>query len=187
MGQSVAVRLLWYLARVFKLRASLPRSARAVADILRQFKVGEPTGFLQDDFVHIPISDPALERIRDKFELLAESYPEWAPQAPFPLAAINELEALIAEAEALPVLSVVERVNIGQLAEDYLEGHMPFADFMLAMPDKPPGEDVAELIDLIVHEPKRGGFRGASPEEYDRHMERIRELARSLRRPEAAG
>jgi hypothetical protein len=186
-GQSVAVRLLWYLARLFKLRASLPRSALAVADILRQFKVGESTGFLQDDFVHIPISDPALERIRDKFERLAESHPEWAPQAPFPLAATNELEAFIAEAEALAVLGAVERVKIGQLAEDYLDGRVPFSDFMRAMPDPPPGEDVAELIDLIEHEPKRGGFGGASPEEYDRHMERIRELARSLRRPEAAG
>jgi hypothetical protein len=54
-----------------------------VADILRQFKVWEPTGFLQDDFDHIPISDPALEGIRDKFERLADSYPEWEPQAPF--------------------------------------------------------------------------------------------------------
>lgn len=187
MDRSVAVRLLRSLARVFKLRASLPRSAGAVADILRQLKVGEPTGFLQDDFVCVPISDPALELIRDKFERLAESYPEWEPQAPFPQAAINELEALIAEAEALAVLSVAERVNIGQLAEDYLQGVMSFADFMLAMPDKPPGEDVAELIDLIVHEPKRGGFLGASIDEYDRHMERIRELARSLRRREAAG
>jgi hypothetical protein len=74
-----------------------------VADILRQFKVGEPTGFLQDDFVHIPISDPALEQIRDRFERLADTYPEWEPQAPFPPAGIPDLEALIAEAEALAV------------------------------------------------------------------------------------
>ena len=144
-------------------------------------------GFLQDDFVHIPISDPALERIRDKFERLTDSHLEWEPQDSFPPAAINELEALIAEAEALAVLSVVERVNIGQLAADYLEGRMSFKGFMVAMPDQPPGEDVAELIDLIEHEPKRGGFLGASPEEYDRHMERIRELVRSISRREAAG
>jgi hypothetical protein len=37
---------------------------------------------------------------------------------------------------------------------------MSFADFMRAMPDLPQGEDVAELIDLIEHEPKRGGFLG---------------------------
>lgn len=183
----MAVKLLRYLARAFKLRVSLPRSARAVADILRQFKVGEPTGLLQDEFVHIPISDPALERIRDRFEHLAESYPEWEPQAPFPPAAINELEALIAEAEALAASSVIERAKIGQLAQDYLEKHMSFADFMLGMPDQRSGEDVAELIDLIEHEPKMGGLLGVSPEEYDRHRERIRELARSMRRPEAAG
>ena len=179
--------LLWRLARVFKLRASFPRSAREVADILRQFKVGEPTEFLADDFIHIPISDPALEQIRYKFERLTDSHREWDPQAPFPLAATNELEALIAEAEALAVLSEVERVNIGQLAEAYLEGRMPFKDFMRAMPDPPAGEDVAELIDLIQHEPKRGGFLGATPEEYDRHRERIRELVCLISRREAAG
>ena len=158
-----------------------------MADILRQFKFGEPTGFLQDDFVHIPISDPALERIRERFERLADRFPEWEPQGPFPPAAISELETLIAEAEELAVLSVDERVKIAQFAEDYLEGRMSLEDFMRIMPDPPPGEDVAELIDLIEHEPKRGGFGGASPEEYDRHMERIRELVRSISRREAAG
>jgi hypothetical protein len=73
------------------------------------------------------------------------------------------------------------------LAEDYLEGRVPFADFMRAMPDPPPGEDVAELIDLIEHEPKRGGFGGVSPDAYDQHMDRIRELVRSISRREAAG
>ena len=158
-----------------------------MADILRRLQNGEPTGFLADDFIHIPISDPALERIRDEFERLADNHPEWEPQTPFPPAAGHQLEALIAEAEALAVLRVVERVNIGQLAEDYLEGRMSFADFMQAMPNRPPGEDVEELIDLIVHEPKRGGFLGASSEEYDWHMERIRELVRSNSGREAAG
>lgn len=183
----MTVSLLWRLARLFKLRASLPRSARGVADILRQFKVGEPTGLLQDDFVHIPVSDPALEKIRDKFERLADRFPEWEPQAPFPPVATNELETLIAEAEALAVLSVDERVKIAQLTEDYLEGRMSFENFMRTMPDPPPGEDVAELIDLIEHEPKRGGFFGVSPDEYDRHMERVRELVRSISRGQAAG
>lgn len=181
MGQKLTVSRLWSLARVFKLRASLPRSARGVANVLRQFAVGEPTGFVADDFIHIPISDPALERIRDTFERLADRYPEWEPQAPFPSAAFHELEELIAEAETLAAFSVAERANIGQLAEDYLEGRMSFADFMRAMPDPPPGEDVAELIDLIEHQPRRGGFLGASPAEYARHMARIRELVRAIR------
>ena len=64
---------------------------------------------------------------------------------------------------------------------------MSFADFMRTAPEDPEDEDVAELIDLIEHEPKRGGFLGASPEERDGHMERIRELAHSISRRESAG
>jgi hypothetical protein len=45
----------------------------------------------------------ALERIRDRFERLADTYPGWEPQAPFPPAGIGELEALSADAEALEV------------------------------------------------------------------------------------
>jgi hypothetical protein len=82
---------------------------------------------------------------------------------------------------------VVERVNIGQLAEEYLAGRVSFADFMRAVPEEPQDEDVAELVDLIEHEPKRGGFLGASPDEHNRHVERIRELVRSIGGREEAG
>jgi hypothetical protein len=47
-----------------------------VVDILRQFKAGEPTDFVADDFIHVPISDPALDRIREEFERLADDYLE---------------------------------------------------------------------------------------------------------------
>jgi len=84
-------------------------------------------------------------------------------------------------------VGMVERVKIGQLAELYLAGRVSFADFIRGVPEEPQDEEVAELIDLIEHEPKRGDFLGASPEEHDRHMERIRELARSISRRESAG
>ena len=71
-------------------------------------------------------------------------------------------------------------INVGRLAEQYLAGRLSFDDFMLAAPEDPEDEEVAELIDLIEHEPKRGGFLGASPEDHDRHMARVRELARSI-------
>jgi hypothetical protein len=66
------------------------------------------------------------------------------------------------------------------LAELYLAGRLSFQEFMHAAPEDTEDEDVAELIDLIEHEPKRGGFLGASPQEHARHMARIRELARSI-------
>jgi hypothetical protein len=82
---------------------------------------------------------------------------------------------------------LVEGINVGRLAELYLAGRISFADFIQAAPEDPEDGEVAELIDLIEHEPKRGGFLGASPEEHDRHMVRIRELARSISSRESAG
>jgi hypothetical protein len=81
----------------------------------------------------------------------------------------------------------MDRTNVGRLAELYLAGQMSFADFIQAAPEDPQDEEVAELIDLIEHEPKRAGFLGIRPEKHDQHMERIRELARSISLREASG
>lgn len=81
---------------------------------------------------------------------------------------------------------MVDRINVGRLAELYLAERMSFSDFMQAALEDPQDEEVAELIDLIEHEPTRGGFLGATPEEHDRHMARIRELARSISSRESA-
>ena len=94
----VAIGVLAWFARHDR---GLPRSAREVADILKQFLVGEPTGFWADDFIHIPIADPQLEQLRGRFEELANRQVGWEPQAPFPERGRAELEQLIAEAEAL--------------------------------------------------------------------------------------
>ena len=55
---------------------------------------------------------------------------------------------------------MVDRINVGRLAELYLAGRMSFADFMQAAPEDSQDEEIAELIDLIEHEPQRGGFLG---------------------------
>lgn len=81
---------------------------------------------------------------------------------------------------------MVDKVNVGELAQLYLAGRMSFEDFMQRAPRDIQDDEVDELIDLIVHEPKRGGFFGASPEEHDRHMARIRELAGSISRRQSA-
>lgn len=81
----------------------------------------------------------------------------------------------------------MDRINVGRLAELYLAGRISFADLMRAALEHPKDDDVAELIDLIKHEPKRGGFPGASPEEYDRRMARTCELARLISSRESAG
>ena len=84
-----------------RMRGALDRTGPEVAGILRRFAEGEPSGFLADDFIHVPISDPRLERIREQFEELADRHQEWEPQAPFPISGRQELERLIAEALAL--------------------------------------------------------------------------------------
>lgn len=77
-------------------------------------------------------------------------------------------------------LDMADPINVGRLAEEYLAGRVSFADFMQAAPEDPQDEEVCELIDLIEHEPKRGGFLGVSAEQHDKHMARIRELIRSI-------
>lgn len=79
----------------------LERSPREVADILRRFIDGEATGHLADNFISIPIADPALDEIRNRFEQLVERHPTWQPQAPFPETGIGELSRLVHDAEML--------------------------------------------------------------------------------------
>jgi len=74
----------------------------------------------------------------------------------------------------------VQREEIAQRARRYLEGALGFEEFMRLAPEQTDDDDIAELVDLIEHEPKRGGFLGASEREYVAHMTRIRELVDKL-------
>ena len=77
------------------------RSAREVVAILEQFLSGEPTGFLADDFICMPITDARLDKFRDLFDQLADQHPQWEPQQPFPEAGRGDLRALIERARSL--------------------------------------------------------------------------------------
>ena len=83
------------------MKKTLDRSAQEVVEILTKFTVGEPTGFLADHFIHIPITDPALDEIRESFDRLAERYPQWEPQMPFPEDGAQELRILLERARSL--------------------------------------------------------------------------------------
>ena len=74
----------------------------------------------------------------------------------------------------------VRRSEIGHWVEQYLSGGVSFERLFELIPEASDDEEVAELLDLIVHEPKCGGFLGARPDEYARHMERIRDLTRRI-------
>jgi hypothetical protein len=81
----------------------------------------------------------------------------------------------------------LERRTVGRWAEQYLAGQLSFKDFMTVVPEEPADEDVAELIDLIEHEPKKGGIFGVRAKEHDRYMARIRQLVQSLTECESSG
>jgi hypothetical protein len=68
------------------------------------------------------------------------------------------------------------RREVAHWVQQYLSGDLSFEQLFALVPEQPDDEDVAELLDLIEHEPKQGGFMGARPGEYSRHMGRIREL-----------
>ena len=55
-------------------------------------------------------------------------------------------------------------------------GALAFDEFLELMPEDSNDEEIAELLDLIVHEPQKGGIFGAGPEEYAKHRGRIRAL-----------
>jgi len=72
------------------------------------------------------------------------------------------------------------RREIAHWVQQYLSGALSYGRLCELMPGDTDDEDVAELLYLIEHEPKQGGFMGAGPEEYARHMGRVRELVRLL-------
>lgn len=77
-------------------------------------------------------------------------------------------------------MGTLNRRQIAQWGEQYLSGSLSFDQFFRLVPEDPEDEQVAELLDLIEHEPKQGGFMGVSRETYERHMGRIRELVNLL-------
>ncbi len=48
-----------------------------------------------------------------------------------------------------------------------------------------PDSDIKELLDLIEHEPQRGGLLGCSPSEHDRHSSSIHDLILRLEAPKS--
>ena len=73
------------------------------------------------------------------------------------------------------------RRQVADWAQRYLDGGLSFEGFFELLSEAQQDAEVAELVDLIEHEPQRGGFLGVSAAQHERHMQRIRELIRVLR------
>jgi cell division septum initiation protein DivIVA len=81
-----------------------------------------------------------------------------------------------------PAMNAEERdvkKKVASLARKLYEKEITYQQFMRQVPETD-DEEVAELLDLITHEPKRGGWFGASAQEHDRHMEEIFRLIRKF-------
>ena len=73
-----------------------------------------------------------------------------------------------------------DRKIAARLAKELYEGKINFSEFLTAFPDDTTDDDIAELIDLITHEPKIGGFMGVSAKEHDIYLAQISLLIEKL-------
>jgi hypothetical protein len=79
-------------------------------------------------------------------------------------------------------LSASVRSQIASQAKDVIEGHLEYWDFINGLPPEHEQDElIAELVDLIEHEPKAGGFLGMSAKEHAKYMARVHEIIALLR------
>jgi hypothetical protein len=80
--------------------------------------------------------------------------------------------------------SIAERHRAAEDARDVLAGRMPWSTFSAtyAECDDPL---IEELFDLLEHEPQRGGFLGASEEEWQQHRRAAEQAIAALERSES--
>ena len=93
----------------------------------------------------------------------------------------NEVEnsLLIFESD-LEVLIENDRRLVARLAIELYEGKITFDEFLMQTPDDDTDEEISELIDLITHKSKRGGFMGVRPEQHDKYLGEINNLIKKL-------
>ena len=64
------------------------------------------------------------------------------------------------------------RKKVASLARSLYAGKITFMEFIRQAPDTEDGE-VAELVDLIEHEPKKGGFLGVDAKTHEDYRKAI--------------
>ena len=67
------------------------------------------------------------------------------------------------------------------IASSYIKGHIEWQTFMDEMADLSDKDSLIDkLIDLIEHEPKRGGFMGVSEKKWENYQTAIHEIIKEL-------
>jgi hypothetical protein len=65
------------------------------------------------------------------------------------------------------------RQKIATLARGFYLGEVTFEEFMGSVPEMENDELIDELVDLVEHEPKKGGLFGASKKEHSEYIQRV--------------
>lgn len=75
------------------------------------------------------------------------------------------------------------RNQVAELANNLYSGAISYKQFVDSIPDEAwDDEETAELIDMITHEPKVGGFLGVSKAEGEKNRNQILALIAKLQR-----
>jgi hypothetical protein len=75
-----------------------------------------------------------------------------------------------------------ERKKIADAVDALLSDSITYDQFLSIVPEESDDEDVAEVLDLVAHQPKQGGLLGVSRKEYEAYNRRIEEALARLRR-----
>ncbi len=73
-----------------------------------------------------------------------------------------------------------QRVKIAKAARDLYIKTISFEQFLELVPEQDNDELIDELVDLIEHEPQKGGFLGASEDEHSNFLKQIFEVIDKL-------
>ncbi len=79
-------------------------------------------------------------------------------------------------------LSPTVRAQVAAQAQAVVEGRLKYWAFVDSLPEGTNEDElVAELVDLIEHEPKVGGFLGMSAKDHAKYMVRVHEIIALLK------
>ena len=72
------------------------------------------------------------------------------------------------------------RKKIANLARSLYAKEITFDEFLHEVPDQDHDDLIDELVDLIEHEPKKGGLLGVSDEEHEKYVNNIFGIIKQL-------
>jgi len=72
------------------------------------------------------------------------------------------------------------RINIAALARRLYAKEVTFSEFMEGAPEQDEDELIDELVDLIIHEPKKGGIFGMKESEHKEYLNEVFQVIEKL-------